>query len=304
MMAPSHFPDMLHHNKESLVLPWLESFTPSTQVLPTFMVLESSQFSFKLPPQPTTSLGGDDDSEPVRRSNTWKYTVPVRHAWVYDPTLSYQQVTVYTAWQVLSHIIPFFSSSLLQFFHIFCRRIMCWLGVHDTSQPQPQLLWSSQLCLLAAAANQSQTQELNNTVLGFKLPPSRLAGLSQTQSFHQVPLSLPQVHTILMHGTGTEARENSECDVGCTFEIDEMSPDEDKCLAESVIHNKSDGTSECYSIPRVLIHCLYSTRHLQSIQWKPSCEYVWPKGWFLLLTITCPRYYWFSKPQKQGWIYN
>ena len=65
-----------------------------------------------------------------------------------------------------------------------------------------------------------------------------------------------------MHGTGTEARENSERDTDHTFEIDEMSPDEDKCLAESVIRNELDGTSECYSIPWVLIHCLYSTRHL------------------------------------------
>ena len=133
VMAPSHFPDMLHHNEESLVPLWLESFTSSTQVLPTFMVLEFSQFSFKLPPQPTTSLGGDDDSEPVRRSNTWKYTVPVRHAWVYDPTLSYWQVTMYTAWQVLGCIVPFFLSSLSQFFHIFCGCITCWLRVHDTS---------------------------------------------------------------------------------------------------------------------------------------------------------------------------
>ena len=143
---------------------------------------------------------------------------------------------------------------------------------------QPQLLRSSQLHLLAAAANRSQTQESNDTVLGFKSPPSRLAGLCQTQSFRQVPLSLPQVHTISMHGTGTEARENSERDADCTFEIDEMSPDEDERLAESVIRNESDGTSECYSIPQVLIHCLYSTRHLRAMQWKPSCKYVWPKG--------------------------
>ena len=65
-----------------------------------------------------------------------------------------------------------------------------------------------------------------------------------------------------MHGTGTEARENSERDTDCTFEIDEMSLDEDKHLAKSVIRNESDGTSECYSILQVLIHCLYSTRHL------------------------------------------
>ena len=81
-----------------------------------------------------------------------------------------------------------------------------------------------------------------------------------------------------MHGTGTEARENSEHNADCTFEIDEMSPDEDEHLAKSVICNKSDGTSECYSILQVLIHCLYSTRHLQATQWKPSCEYVWLKG--------------------------
>ena len=55
-MAPSHFPDTLHHDEESQVPPWVESFTPSTQVLPTFTVSELSQFSFKLPPQQTTSF--------------------------------------------------------------------------------------------------------------------------------------------------------------------------------------------------------------------------------------------------------
>ncbi|KAF8547507.1 hypothetical protein OG21DRAFT_1527113 [Imleria badia] len=124
----------------------------------------------------------------------------------------------------------------------------CGMAYNNNDTPQPQL-WSSQLRLLAAVAtqpqNQNQNQELNDSDVTPGLPLPRPTGLCQIQSFRQVPLSLPRAHNIIMHDTNTKGGGNPERGAVHTFDIDEMSPDEDKRLAESIICNESGGSGGC-----------------------------------------------------------
>ena len=65
-------------------------------------------------------------------------------------------------------------------------------------------------------------------------PPPRLVGLRRTSSFLQLPSFLPRAHTISISDAdvGGERNFNNNADA-----IDEMSPDEDERIAESVIRN-------------------------------------------------------------------
>lgn len=100
----------------------------------------------------------------------------------------------------------------------------------NASQPEPR---SSQLRHFAIATEPEDPDS----------PPPRQVGLRRAQSFHQLPLSLLPVHTIegISEGAGAEP----------TFEINEMSPDEDERLVESALRNETEG-EYYYSGLRVL----------------------------------------------------
>ena len=53
VMALAHPTNVMYDDKESQILPWVESSAPLTQVRPTFILSQSSQYGFKLPSQNT-----------------------------------------------------------------------------------------------------------------------------------------------------------------------------------------------------------------------------------------------------------
>ncbi|KAF8546167.1 hypothetical protein OG21DRAFT_1491519 [Imleria badia] len=255
-MAPAHPADTAYGDEESQIPPWAESSTPFTQVGPTFTVRssESDQYGFKVPSQP----GGDHDTEYRARFTGTRTMSSAVSSQSSHP--SSRSSSVFSTGVVLHASSTFTPASS-------CASSECGTSnAHgiapddiDTSRPRPKPgPRSLQLRMLAAAAaHPSSAVPESRKHSPFvedkgsneaRLPPQQPVLLRRTCSFVQLPLSLPRKHTILILDT----------DVGGGFDgiaddINEMLPDEDEHIAESIVrdnfirgptqHNENTATS-------------------------------------------------------------
>lgn len=235
-MAPG-YPD---NKQESQILPWAAESIPSfekqsLEVWPSFTCSQPGQpFGFKLPSQAST--GG------MQSTGSYNSLSSSGHPLIFSPPISRG------------------SSSASS-------RPMSKCGSNSTYQqddwdgsqsaPPKQL---SQLHMLAMAKNHTlnapqcnshvsthSSQSLSGTPVQGQhpvrdddppSPPPQPLGLHQTQSFSQLPSTIAKSHTMFAQNTEGEVGPDEDGLV-----IDEVSPSEDDCFVEAVVHSKSES---CY----------------------------------------------------------